>query len=249
MSICSKKERYMENSANYSLKTIRNNFNFTVEDIASSMGIEVLEYKIAEETIQKHTKLFLTGFLHALSELDDEFGDGYDSADFWAYHGFYNEALAKGWSPKIISNDDVYIEYKKDLGQRIKAIREARHLTQEQFAITFESTQKTISHWETGRSEPPISFIANLVEAFPDLDIYELIIGHGATEKRMNAFKEFYIQDVMKKSLVEVHEGRDLIDFYRREEEFFELLVYASEPLLKKFKSALLEMKNISEKF
>ena len=54
----------------------------------------------------------------------------------------------------------------KNLGIKIKKIRDSHNLSQERFAIRLGLTGKTISAYETGRTNPPIKVLNKIVEVY-----------------------------------------------------------------------------------
>ena len=52
------------------------------------------------------------------------------------------------------------------LGENIKKLREERNITQTNFANYLSVSRKTVSHWETGYTEPPISQLIAIARYF-----------------------------------------------------------------------------------
>ncbi len=52
------------------------------------------------------------------------------------------------------------------VGNNIKILREEKGITQRQLAIMLNMSYKTISHWESGYTEPSLSAIKALKEVF-----------------------------------------------------------------------------------
>ena len=53
-----------------------------------------------------------------------------------------------------------------ELKDILKTLRIERHITQEQIAKTLSISLKTISHWETGYTEPSISQLISLADFY-----------------------------------------------------------------------------------
>lgn len=48
----------------------------------------------------------------------------------------------------------------------LKALREDKDLTQKELAMIFNTTQRTVSNWESGRNEPPYEILKMYSEYF-----------------------------------------------------------------------------------
>ena len=57
----------------------------------------------------------------------------------------------------------------------MKSFRKAGNVSQQQLAVALHTTVKTISHWETGYTEPSINQILELAEFF-GVTLDELLI-------------------------------------------------------------------------
>lgn len=55
---------------------------------------------------------------------------------------------------------------KQTIGQRIKELRESREMTQAEFAAKFSVSDKTVSKWEKGNSEPETDLLIKIAEFF-----------------------------------------------------------------------------------
>ena len=60
-----------------------------------------------------------------------------------------------GWTPQSVAETFTRAmeDYRRELGERIRRLREARELTQEDLADLVGVRSKTISRWENGRNE------------------------------------------------------------------------------------------------
>ncbi|MGN1040058.1 MAG: helix-turn-helix transcriptional regulator [Candidatus Fimimonas sp.] len=61
-----------------------------------------------------------------------------------------------------------------NFSNNLKELREEKNITQKQLAVVLNTTVKTISHWETGYSEPSIKQIIDLAQFF-SVSIEELL--------------------------------------------------------------------------
>ncbi len=62
------------------------------------------------------------------------------------------------------------------LGQRIRKLRIAKHLTQKELARKLFVTDKAISKWEGNRGDPSLQLLVALSEIF-EISIDELLLG------------------------------------------------------------------------
>ena len=98
----------------------------------------------------------------------------------------------------------------KQLGNRIKALRELRGLSQEQVAEKCETASAVVSRWETGKYRPTNQFqekLAAVLEVTVD-DFYvnsSRVVPEGVLLKeiisvcsRLNENEQLYILDVVK---------------------------------------------------
>lgn len=58
--------------------------------------------------------------------------------------------------------------------ENLKRLRKEGKITQQQLAVALHTTVKTISHWETGYTEPSINQILELSEFF-GVDLEDLL--------------------------------------------------------------------------
>ena len=68
---------------------------------------------------------------------------------------------------------------KMNIGQRISRLRKAKNLSQQELAKQLYLTDKTISSWESGRTEPKLSMVVKLSEIL-DCSAKYLIFGESA---------------------------------------------------------------------
>ena len=80
---------------------------------------------------------------------------------------------------------NIFMEY----NERIKELREDKDLNQTQLAKEIHSTQKTISNWEKGYSEPKIEMIKTLCKFFDVSADYLLGITDRERERTINNVK------------------------------------------------------------
>ena len=71
-------------------------------------------------------------------------------------------------------------------GATIKALREARKLTQAELAETVGVSSKTVSKWETGKGLPDISLLQPLAQAL-GISLIELMNGEQITNRNVSA--------------------------------------------------------------
>jgi DNA-binding transcriptional regulator YiaG len=68
--------------------------------------------------------------------------------------------------------------------KRVKAIRLALGLTQQQLADRIAATQVTVARWETGVSRPTGAYLKALEELKKRANELALVVGHGKGRKR-----------------------------------------------------------------
>ncbi|MCM1271283.1 MAG: helix-turn-helix domain-containing protein [Ruminococcus flavefaciens] len=71
-------------------------------------------------------------------------------------------------------------------GSTIKALREAKKLTQSQLADIISVSDKAVSRWETGKGFPDISLLESLSKAL-GISVIELISGECITNKNISS--------------------------------------------------------------
>ncbi|RMD89734.1 MAG: helix-turn-helix domain-containing protein [Calditrichaeota bacterium] len=72
--------------------------------------------------------------------------------------------------------DPQVLEYRKQLGKRLKSIRLERELKQEDISRLFGISKGSVSEYENGKNEPPLSFLMNFAQKF-GVDIAWLLRG------------------------------------------------------------------------
>ena len=80
-------------------------------------------------------------------------------------------------------------------GSAIKALREAKGITQLQLASELGVTDKAVSKWETGKGLPDISLIEALSKTL-GVSVMELMSGQAVTNKNLSSnilFSKFYV--------------------------------------------------------
>lgn len=84
------------------------------------------------------------------------------------------------------------------VGKNIRALRQARGITQEAFAEQLHVTRQAVSNWETGRTEPDLDTIQAIAAALR-AEFTEVVYGPGHV---MNAVPEAYRRFQKKKVIV-----------------------------------------------
>lgn len=74
-------------------------------------------------------------------------------------------------------------------GSFLKELRREKNLTQEQLAEKFNTTNRSVSRWETGKNLPDISLLVELAD-FYDVDVREIIDGERKSEMMDKEVKE-----------------------------------------------------------
>lgn len=71
-------------------------------------------------------------------------------------------------------------------GSRLRSLRESRGWSQETLGFELEITSATVSKWETGRSEPNLRHLEQLLRIFAKdgMSLDWLIVGKGGASKR-----------------------------------------------------------------
>lgn len=69
------------------------------------------------------------------------------------------------------------MDTKNRFKENLKFLRKTRELKQSELAEHLKISEKTVSHWETGYTEPSISQLLQLAEFF-EVPLEELIIGN-----------------------------------------------------------------------
>jgi len=75
------------------------------------------------------------------------------------------------------------------IGEFLKELRKEKGITQEQLAEQFNTSQRSVSRWETGSNMPDISLLVKLAEYY-GVSISEIIDGERKSEKMNEEVKE-----------------------------------------------------------
>lgn len=81
----------------------------------------------------------------------------------------------------------------KKIGKFLQELRKEKGLTQEQVAKRFNTTNRTISRWETGSNTPDISMLVEIAE-FYGVDVREIIDGERKTDTMEREVKEVAVK-------------------------------------------------------
>lgn len=79
------------------------------------------------------------------------------------------------------------------IGSFLKELRKEKGMTQEQLAEQLNTSNRTVSRWETGSNLPDLSMLITLAEYY-DVDIRELIDG-----KRKNEYMNEEVKETIEK--------------------------------------------------
>lgn len=108
-----------------------------------------------------------------------------------------------------------------NLGERITNLRKSRNLTAKQLSEILFVSDKTISSWETNRTEPNLSILDKLSEIF-DCSLSYLINGHSdkfdiETEIKIKLSKSEYenLKDFMNNNARFIKETRQIDNYYQ----------------------------------
>lgn len=75
------------------------------------------------------------------------------------------------------------------IGMALKELRKQKGLTQEQLAEKFNTTNRSVSRWETGSNLPDISVLIDLAE-FYDVELKDILSGNSKKENMEANVKE-----------------------------------------------------------
>ena len=81
----------------------------------------------------------------------------------------------------------------KKIGKFLQELRKEKGLTQEQVAAQFNTTNRTISRWETGSNTPDISLLVEIAE-FYGVDVREIIDGERKKENMEREVREVAVK-------------------------------------------------------
>ena len=79
------------------------------------------------------------------------------------------------------------------IGNFMKSLRRERNLTQEQLAVEFHVSRRTVSRWETGYNLPDLDILIEMSD-FYDVDLREILEGERKSEKMDAEMKETVIK-------------------------------------------------------
>lgn len=82
------------------------------------------------------------------------------------------------------------------VGNHIRRIRSAKHLTQEQLAEKLFVTRQAVSAWETGKAQPDVETLERIAAAL-DADVTELIYGPQASSMLEEALRHKWWQGLI----------------------------------------------------
>jgi len=75
------------------------------------------------------------------------------------------------------------------VGSFIKELRKEKNLTQEQMAVAFNVSRRTVSRWETGSNMPDLDILIEISDFF-EVDLREILDGERKSEKMNEEMKE-----------------------------------------------------------
>ena len=81
----------------------------------------------------------------------------------------------------------------KKIGKFLQELRKEKGLTQEQVAAHLNTTNRTISRWETGSNTPDISMLVDIAE-FYGVDVREIIDGERTTDTMEKEVREVAVK-------------------------------------------------------
>ena len=82
------------------------------------------------------------------------------------------------------------------IGSKIKALRRAKDLTQEELAEVLGVSSKAVSQWECGRTAPDISQLPVLCNFFGGQEFAPLLKAQLFTMKRLSLWQTFSISNL-----------------------------------------------------
>lgn len=122
-----------------------------------------------------------------------------------------------------------YLRDKKELGQRLQKIRKTKYKTQKAFAeALYLSDRKTVSKWETGETEIPITQLSDICKLL-DCDLDYLF---GKIDVSKNQTNNIMIETGLSEMAVEVllnNQYTDILNAILKDENFINLLNIISE--------------------
>ncbi|MBP3633655.1 MAG: helix-turn-helix transcriptional regulator [Oscillospiraceae bacterium] len=84
----------------------------------------------------------------------------------------------------------------RDIGKNIKALREAKNLTQEEFAQLLFVTRQTVSNYETGKTRPDVDMILKIAQVL-DTDANTVFYGTPVPEEKILARRKLVIGTIL----------------------------------------------------
>ena len=69
----------------------------------------------------------------------------------------------------------------RKIGEFLRELRKGKGLTQEQLAVQFNTSRRSVSRWETGSNMPDVGLLIEIADFF-DVDIREIIDGERKSE-------------------------------------------------------------------
>lgn len=84
----------------------------------------------------------------------------------------------------------------RDIGKNIKALREAKNLTQEEFAQLLFVTRQTVSNYETGKTRPDVDMILRIAQVL-DTDANTVFYGTPVPEEKILARRKLVIGTIL----------------------------------------------------
>lgn len=122
-----------------------------------------------------------------------------------------------------------YLRDKKEVGQRLQKIRKTKYKTQKDFAeALYLSDRKTVSKWETGETEIPITQLSDICKLL-DCDLDYLF---GKIDVSKNQTNNIMIETGLSEMAVEVllnNQYTDILNAILKDENFINLLNIISE--------------------
>ncbi len=78
-----------------------------------------------------------------------------------------------------------------DFIKRLEIILEYYNLSASAFADKINVQRSSLSHLLSGRNKPSLDFIIKMIEVFPEVDLYWILIGKGVFPKSEKATQKF----------------------------------------------------------
>jgi transcriptional regulator with XRE-family HTH domain len=118
-----------------------------------------------------------------------------------------------------------------NIGERIKEIREAQNLNQDEFALQLGISKHALVNYEKGHSSPQFSLLERIIHEFPVPDPVWFMLGHPQDEKSLGRGLDPMISKLLKQA-EEVLEkgGEDSIALAQNIETFHRLIFAQTRP-------------------